>query len=578
MGESTYAPNDPVNPSDDDDKRWTMEVQMTGFSDERSDLPMPEGVLTLREPDGTEHKFEFLSGGYSREHEESWLPGLNRDSCDLVYYDIDWPSLTVEQNIGGPFIGDDGKGSWLRLMSPRDMTERGGSLLGGASKGYFGIHTDGNVPGSEGCIATDDETSERLYELLDSLSEDEHPLHLHVLPPQRNFAPAGNIDPEVFPGLTMQQIGGIQRMECESRLREEFTQIQNVENTVFDDFTMTSNRAASLLFLDQQNGINRQTMLGIWDMNSDKGNPNRLSDGDSNWGMSDTQFATALLRHGPEIYENVDEFFENSDIRYEAADVRAYSVALRNYMAQETGMAIDVPLDSAEADEYFAGLEVPEDMFTDPEKIAFFENENNFRRYHDDPNSTRVSRLVENDGVTSEQDHTARFRLLSDLPFAEASAMRASLLATAEQTGLDPMSPLTAGRLYAAYTEGESSPDSETALSTQRHVGMNAYTGMGMVLPLVTDSLQNNVQQDMQENPESNPYDRIQATFIGAGMYDRANDIREFANAPLAPRPVQIAELSDVLGSGPPLPDISVDLMDGVETENPQPRQARFDL
>ena len=186
--------------------------------------------------------------------------------------------------------------------------------------------------------------------------------------------------------------------------------------------------------------------------------------------------------------------------------------------------------------------------------------------------------MVENDGVTSEQDHTARFRLLSDLPFAEASAMRASLWATAEQTGLDPMSPFTAGQLYAAYTEGESGPDSETALSTQRHVEMNAYTGMGMVLPLVTDSLQNNVQQDMQENPESNPYDRIQATFIGAGMYDTVNDIREIANAPLAPRPVQIAELSDVLGSGPPLPDISVDLMDGVETENPQPRQARFDL
>ncbi len=576
MGESSYAPRDPENP-DDDDKRWTLEVQMTGFSDEPSSRPMPEGILTLRAPDGTEHQFNFLSGGHSREHEESWIPGLNRDSCDLVYYNIDWNSFAVEQRLPLPgFNGEDGKGSWLRLLSPRDMTDRGGSLLGGSSSGFFGIHTDGNVPGSEGCIATEDEPSERLYELLQSLDEDERPLRLNVLPPQHNFTPP-NIDPEIFSGITMQNIGSIQRMGCEMRLRDEFSQIDALENRVFDDFTMTTNRAASLLYLDEPNGINRQTMLGIWDMQSGKGHPERLSSGDSNWGMSDRQFATALLRHGPEIYENVEHFLEGSNLDYEALDVRAYSVALRNYMAQETGMAIREPLDSPAADEYFAALEVPEDMFTDPEKIAFFSYEHNYRRLHEDPSSSRVNRLVESDNITPEQDHVGRFQLLSDLPFAEASAMTASLLATAEETGLDPMLAANAGSLYAAYTEGELNPDSTTALDTQRHVDIDAYNGMGMILPYVTKNLYNDVQLEMEANPESNPYDRIQASFLHAGMYEKANEVREFANAPLTPRPPQSIELMDI-ASNIRLSGVSVDLLDDPNADSAQPKQARFDL
>jgi len=128
------------------------------------------------------------------------------------------------------------------------------------------------------------------------------------------------------------------------------------------------------------------------------------------------------------------------------------------------------------------------------------------------------------------------------------SASDSNFNAAAEQTGLDPMSPFTAGRLYAAYTQGEEAMDSDTARRAQRHVDLDSNTGMGIIMPLVTDNLQQSVQEEMRGNSESNPYDRIQATFMENGIYDRANEIREIANTPLVARPVQTNGFDDLIG------------------------------
>ena len=135
------------------------------------------------------------------------------------------------------------------------------------------------------------------------------------------------------------------------------------------------------------------------------------------------------------------------------------------------------------------------------------------------------------------------------------------------------MVPYNAGSLYAAYVDGELNPESTTALSTQRHVDINAYTGMGMVLPYITKNLYNDVQLEM----EANPYDRIQASFFHAGMYEKANEIREFASASLAARPVQSIELMDI-ATNLPISSASFDILEDPNADSAQPKQARFDL
>lgn len=156
-------------------------------------------------------------------------------------------------------------------------------------------------------------------------------------------------------------------------------------------------------------------------------------------------------------------------------------------MADSTNMHISVPLDSSEADQYFEGLEVPSDMFTDPTKIAYISDENNYRRYHDKPLSglnQSVGRLVESDKVTPEDDFVERFNLLRRLPFAEPSALSAELLSMAENIGIDPMNPRNAGHLYAAYQHGDTLGTSTETVSYQRHIDLEANKGVSVWLYL----------------------------------------------------------------------------------------------
>ena len=581
MIDRIYAPNDaPITPHDD---RYTLEIQLTGIDDSKS-KGMAQGIITLRAPDGTEHAFEFNSGGYGP-HDETWIPGLTRTDCDLVHYDLDWDNMAVDiRGMDSGFTGRDGRGSWIALVSPRHFTDRGASRLGGSSSGSFGIHTDGNAPGSLGCVALSDEDAKSLFELLQNIPEEQRPLRLNVLPPQQNFTPT-SVDPEVFQGLNLSQIGQISQMACETYLRTEFDRLSSltpVNQGIHDAYSMTTNRAASLLFLDKPNGIHQQTMLGIWDLNSEKGHPRNLSQGESNWGMTQTQFANALLHHGPEIEESVREFLNESDIQYEASDIRAYTVALRNYMADSTKMQISVALDSAEADEYFEGLEVPEDMFTDPGKIAFISNEENYRRYNDRPVTSfnqAVSRLVESDKITPEDDFVERFDLLRRLPFAEPSALSAELLSTAEENNIDPMNPRNAGQLYAAYRHEDSVDTSIDAARYQRHFDQEANKGMSHALPFITAELNDDVKSSMRENPQANPYDRIQASFVDAGLYETMDIIRESVSTPILALPVKPLSFLDVSGIDvSDLPDINLKLPPFGAEDSVQPQQANFQL
>ncbi len=581
MIDRSYAPNDaPITPHDD---RYTLEIQLTGIDDSKN-KGMAQGVITLRAPDGTEHAFEFNSGGYGP-HDETWIPGLTRTDCDLVHYDLDWDNMAVDiRGMDSGFTGRDGRGSWIALVSPRHFTDRGASRLGGSSSGSFGIHTDGSPEGTKGCIALSDKNAKSLFELLQNIPEEQRPLRLNVLPPQQNFTPP-SVDPEIFQGLNLSQIGNISQMACETYLRTEFDRLSSltpVNQGIHDEFSMTTNRAASLLFLDKPNGINQQTMLGIWDLNSDKGHPRNLSQGESNWGMTQTQFANALLHHGPEIEENVREFLKESDIQYEASDIRAYTVALRNYMADSTNMHISVPLDGSEADQYFEGLEVPSDMFTDPTKIAYISDENNYRRYHDKPLSglnQAVGRLVESDKVTPEDDFVERFNLLRRLPFAEPSALSAELLSTAENIGIDPMNPRNAGHLYAAYQHGDTLGTSTETVSYQRHIDLEANKGISMALPFITNTLNEDVETSMRENSHANPYDRIQASFVDAGLYETMDIIRESVSTPILALPVKPLSFLDVSGIDvSDLPDINLKLPPFGAEDSVQPQQANFQL
>lgn len=582
MIENSYAPNDaPISQNNND--RYTLEIQLTGYVQSSTGQDMAQGIITLRAPDGTEHDYEFNSGGYGK-YDESWIPGLDRTDCDLVHYDLDWENMAVEvRNMPSGFTGPDGTGSWIALVSPRHFTDRGASPLGGSSSGSFGIHTDGNAPGSLGCVALSDADAESLFGLLKNIPEEQRPLRVNVLPPQENFSPA-SVDPEIFPGINMQAIGAIKQAACESYLRTEFDRLASfapVKQGVQDEFTMTANRSASLLMLDQSSDINQQTMLGIWDLNSNKGHPRDLSQGQSNWGMTETQFANALLHHGPEIEEHVRAQLSESDIQNEANDIRAFTVALRNYMAETTGMDISVALDSPEADAHFAGLEVPSDMFSDPTKIAFLEQQDSYRRFNDRTTNLAqksiVSRLVESDGVTSENDFADRFALLRRLPLAEQSALTTELLATAETIGIDPALSENAGHLYAAYRHGDLEGTSENAERYQREVDLNSSVGMGQALPFVTDALIDDVQASMSENPQANPYDRIQAAFIDAGVYSSMDQIREHMSTPLVAMPLQPLSMFD--GNGlDHLPDLSIDVPSSDPIESAEIKQPNFQL
>lgn len=172
---------------------WSVSVQKTGVDQQGSRHAMATGCIVVCNPKGETQAFPFRSGGWGKHGESSMLPGLERDNLKPVSYDLDWGSYAVDSaNLPAGMRGADGRGSWLRLGTHpdqlekaglADMAERGG-VVGQDNSGFFGIHTDGGVPGSLGCIVLGDGVDEQLFAALQSIPAGQRPSEMSVLPPQ----------------------------------------------------------------------------------------------------------------------------------------------------------------------------------------------------------------------------------------------------------------------------------------------------------------------------------------------------------------------------------------------------------
>lgn len=100
-----------------------------------------------------------------------------------------------------------------------------------------------------------------------------------------------------------------------------------------------------------------------------------------------------------------------------------------------------------------------------------------------------------------------------------------------------------------------------------------------MALPFITNTLNEDVETSMRENPQANPYDRIQASFVDAGLYETMDTIRESARTPILAMPIRPLSFLDVSGIDlSDFPDLSVELPPIGPEESVQPQQANFQL
>lgn len=172
---------------------WSVSVQMTGLDKSGSRHAMATGSIIVSDPQGNVQSFPFRSGGWGKYGDSSMLPGLSRDNMQAVSYDLDWSSYVVDgSGLPAGMKGADGTGSWLRLgTNPEQLAAAGlskfadrGGEVGKDSGGFFGIHTDGSVPGSLGCIVMDDNVTDQLFEVFQGIPANQRPSEMNVLPPQ----------------------------------------------------------------------------------------------------------------------------------------------------------------------------------------------------------------------------------------------------------------------------------------------------------------------------------------------------------------------------------------------------------
>ena len=124
-----------------------------------------------------------------------------------VSYDLDWGSYAVDSaNLPAGMKGADGTGSWLRLgTNPEQLREAGlgdmagrGGVVNQDHGGFFGIHTDGGVPGSLGCIVLEEGMDQHLFEVFQSIPVDQRPSAMNVLPPQEVIDRNLSVSPDVL--------------------------------------------------------------------------------------------------------------------------------------------------------------------------------------------------------------------------------------------------------------------------------------------------------------------------------------------------------------------------------------------
>lgn len=178
---------------------WRIEAQMTGTETNDVGGKVATGTLTLISPDGEEHSYDFRSGGFGK----GMLPGLQEDLLTTkegvnATYEFDYSSFAINyDDLPEAMLGEDDVGSWVRLGSDRDQTDRG-AVVGKDSSNFFGIHTDGDSgsgsvnDGTKGCIGLDPEVAKEFFAKLRSIPSGQRPTQLEVIPPKETEAVADN--------------------------------------------------------------------------------------------------------------------------------------------------------------------------------------------------------------------------------------------------------------------------------------------------------------------------------------------------------------------------------------------------
>ena len=169
-----YKPNIPYTPGG-----YTIAVQQTALTTKSNGQDVSEGRIFITDPEGNVQSFDFISGGYGK----GPLPGLDRSNMSSMEYDLNWSSFVVN-GYGLPkgMKDSSGRGCWLKIGAGRGEAND-------PSRGGFGIHTDGNVPGSLGCIVLEPAAARELFNVLESIPEDMRPPAMSVLPPSDIYKP-----------------------------------------------------------------------------------------------------------------------------------------------------------------------------------------------------------------------------------------------------------------------------------------------------------------------------------------------------------------------------------------------------
>lgn len=179
--------------------KWKITIQKTGEREQLSapqtaldgtqdgNKPITIGIVTVTDPQGREHKFDFQSGGYGN----GPMPGLDNPNATSKVA-IQWGTNILRasgENIGAPYEATNGTDYWLRF-------EDDPALMG--SRFGFGFHPDGGYladwrtnrkappkgqlnDGTAGCIGIKASQAQQFFDILESIPKDQRPTHLTIL-------------------------------------------------------------------------------------------------------------------------------------------------------------------------------------------------------------------------------------------------------------------------------------------------------------------------------------------------------------------------------------------------------------
>lgn len=156
---------------------WTAYAISTEAGNYRG--PMAKGMIVFRAPDGTEHRFGFVSGGGTGGEDVRGgpAPGLNalksdsRPGVNAVYQ---LGRLEVGGR-GDAFTGDNGQNFFIHTPSNAQ------SQVG---RSEIGIHPDGGNYGTAGCFGLDPTKTAEFIKMWNSIPPDQRPKQMYIIDPK----------------------------------------------------------------------------------------------------------------------------------------------------------------------------------------------------------------------------------------------------------------------------------------------------------------------------------------------------------------------------------------------------------